>query len=512
VHHVDDGVGEQGDAPQDQHAEWREPEPLVAAALPDPYPLDALPGTIRGAVEEVQAFIQAPVPLVASCALTAVSLSCQAHIDVERANGLAGPTSLFLLVVAESGERKTACDNLFKEEIKQYEKEQAKAGAPLRKDYNAAKRAWNAKCSGIDSKIKQGACGTGKRGKDIAALENELKDLYDNEPAPPRIPKILYMDATQEGLLRQLQNDWPSGGVASSEAGVVFGSHGMGKDSAMRNMSTLNLLWDGREVSTTRSSVESFHIEGARLTLSLQTQAGVVREFMERQGALGRSIGFWARQLFSWPVSTQGTRFFKDPPPGWPKLSAFKQRLREVLDEPAPINEDGQLEPHCLTFTPEAKALWVEFHNNVEWELREDGELIDIRDVASKAADNAARLAALFHFFEGHQGAINADTFERASRIVTWHLYEARRFLGTIAMPEDASNASKLGEWLVRESKRRGTPTLKRGEIQQRGPNRTRKSKPLDCALTVLSDADWIRYDDNKKLVTINPRLAEVVQ
>ena len=35
----------------------------------------------------------------------------------------------------------------------------------------------------------------------------------------------------------------PSGGVISSEAGSVFGSHGMGKESVMRNLAALNQLW-----------------------------------------------------------------------------------------------------------------------------------------------------------------------------------------------------------------------------------------------------------------------------
>lgn len=38
---------------------------------------------------------------------------------------------------------------------------------------------------------------------------------------------------------------WPSGGVISSEAGSVFGGHGMGSDSVMRNLAALNQLWDG---------------------------------------------------------------------------------------------------------------------------------------------------------------------------------------------------------------------------------------------------------------------------
>jgi len=70
---------------------WQEPLPLIAKVEPEPYPLDALPASIRAAVEEVQGFTKAPIPLVASSALAALSLAIQAHADVKRAEKLTGP-------------------------------------------------------------------------------------------------------------------------------------------------------------------------------------------------------------------------------------------------------------------------------------------------------------------------------------------------------------------------------------------------------------------------------------
>ena len=105
--------GGKKDAPAGGKGGWPEPQPLSAKVEPEPYPLDALPGTIRAAVEEVAAFIKAPVPLVASSALASLSVATQAHIDVKRADKLQGPSSLFLLTIADSGERKSTCDGIF---------------------------------------------------------------------------------------------------------------------------------------------------------------------------------------------------------------------------------------------------------------------------------------------------------------------------------------------------------------------------------------------------------------
>jgi hypothetical protein len=74
--------------------EWSEPQPLTPKIEAKDYPVDALPETIRAAVNEVTGFVKAPVAMVASSALGAVSLALQAHIDVERASGLKSPAGL----------------------------------------------------------------------------------------------------------------------------------------------------------------------------------------------------------------------------------------------------------------------------------------------------------------------------------------------------------------------------------------------------------------------------------
>ena len=63
--------------------DWNPPLPLDVHVASEPYPSDALPDIVRGAVEEVQAFTQAPLALVACSALGALSLTGQAYVDVQ---------------------------------------------------------------------------------------------------------------------------------------------------------------------------------------------------------------------------------------------------------------------------------------------------------------------------------------------------------------------------------------------------------------------------------------------
>jgi putative DNA primase/helicase len=323
------------------------------------------------------------------------------------------------------------------------------------------------------------------------------------------VPRVLHVDSTTEALGYDLAHGWPSAGVLSSEAGVVFGSHSMGPDSITRNLSQLNVLWDGGTLRTERRTSKSFTVRGARLTLGLQVQATVVRTFVTKSQGQVRGSGFLARFLVAWPTSTQGYRPFVEAPDDWPCLEAYRQRIWELLNTPVPVDDDWCLTPRALSLSGEAKQLWIAFHDAVEAELRPGGELDDARDVASKAADNAARLACLFHILEhGPSGEIGAESIERAAELVRWYLTETRRFLGSLAINPEAVAAQDLLVWLIRECQRTYTDTVPAGNILRLGPDGVRTKSVRDAALAFLAEGGWLRLvkRGKQKLVILNPK------
>jgi putative DNA primase/helicase len=488
---------------------WPEPQSLTVKIDPQPYPMDALPDTIRTAVSEVLDFTKSPVPLVASSALSALSLAIQAHYDVQRAEKLTGPASLFLLTIADSGERKSTCDGFFTTAIRDYEMKQHELARPEQKDYQAAIDGWEARRGGIREKIRQLAK---EDDKPTDNMEKALRKLEHDKPKPPITPRLLYTDATPEALAYGLAKQWPSGGVVSAEAGVVFGGHGMGRDSVMRNLGLLNILWDGGHLNIDRRTSESFTVGNARLTMALQVQEATLRSFFERSGDLARGTGFLARFLIAWPESTQGYRRFTEAPADWPALAAFNQRIGEILAHALPIDEAGILNPQLLSLSPQAKDVWITFHDAIECQLASGGELYDVRDVASKAADNAARLAALFHVFEGTDGAISAAAFQSASRIVAWHLQEARRFFGELAQSTELANAAQLDRWLINYCHKNQTRIVARREIQRKvTPVHLRLKPALEDAIKELVEIGRIRYAQQagRKDIHVNPALIE---
>ena len=356
--------------------------------------------------------------MAASC-LAAVSAVTQAHADIRRGKKLTGPISTFLLTVADSGERKSTCDGLFTRSIVDYQAQQREWLAPQLNLFAADHAVWKAKRTGKLDKIRQ----LSKQQKPTELLENELRELEQKEPASPKIPSYLLGDSTPEHLAWSLANDWPSAAILSSEAGVILGSHGMSNDSIMRDLALKNILWDGGELAIGRKGSGAFTVRGARLTLGLQVQEPTLRKFMDRVGDLARGTGFFARCLIASPESTQGYRPYSEPPEDWPALDEFNRRVLKILALKLPITDGGYLNPPIVDLSPDAKAAWIEFHDGVEHELIAGGKYFDVRDFASKVADNAARLAAQFQIFgDGFVGSdVSLENFQSAGRITAWH-------------------------------------------------------------------------------------------
>lgn len=384
---------------------------------------------------------QTPCPMdIDAQDLGALSLAAQAEADVKRAEGLSGPSSLFILVIAESGERKSTCDKNFTKGIRRFEEDAARKAAPRIQQYHASSQAWEMKIKGTKAQIQQSQ----KDGNSTKQAEKDLEILIKEAPKKPWVPRLLYSDTTSEELSHNLSQTWPSGGIISAEAGLVFGGHSMGKESAMRTLGLYNILWDGGTVHIDRRMSASFKIEKARMTILLQVQEAPLREFVLKTGDLARGTGFFARFLFCRPESTQGFRPFTEPPFYMPALEAFNDRLYEILDVGETIDQEGTLTPHMLSLSLEAKHAWVDFHDNIERQLVTGGHYQDVRDVASKIADNAARLAAIFHVYERKAGPITAELMAAAVAIVQWHLDESLRFFSELSVTVEMSNAIRL--------------------------------------------------------------------
>ena len=485
---------------------WPEPEQLTDPDHQAPYPIHALPADLQALVKEIQQYYQAPVPMIATCALSILSSAGQALADVDIDGTMQKPLSLFTLIVAESGERKSEIDKVLSKPLHEWERQQLEDRADEIKAARAAHKAWEAAKRGIEKRIETLA----SKGQDYSEAEDKLAELEANPPPAPLIPDLIMQDQTPEGMAKALKR-YPSICLLSSEAAVVLGGHGMGKDSASRNQGMMNDLWSGQPIKITRAQAESFSLHGRRLSAGLAVQQSVLSAFAKDGAA--RGIGFFSRFLITQPDSTKGTRFYKAPSE-WRHLSAWRDRIHALLNTPLQIDPDNALQPHLLQLAPDAQQLWIEGYNAIERELGAFGEFSDVGDIASKSADNAARIAGLLHLYQhGLVGRVTADEMRCGLALALWHLNESKRYFTKAKTDEKTLLAARLEQWLIvqcREQQATGIPL--RQAYQKVIPKAARGKKAFLECITPLIDSHRakIQTQHGSEYVLINPMLLEL--
>ena len=96
-------------------------------------------------------------------------------VDCGSSNRLVGPISLYLLAVADSGERKTTCDAIICPALRDSESGRRQDMSPEIAKLEAANAVFEAKKAGILEAIKHRR----RRAQDTAGEERELEALLD---------------------------------------------------------------------------------------------------------------------------------------------------------------------------------------------------------------------------------------------------------------------------------------------------------------------------------------------
>ena len=478
---------------------WPYPLPLTPEIAPDiPYPVEALPKMIKEPVLNYHAYGRPPIPLIVSSALANISLACQSLANVARDRSLISPVSLYFLMVADSGERKSAIDNMFSKAVREWESRFHKKRARDVQVALSLHHAWQMEKDGLLSQIKRASFS----GENTSYLKMELAYIFENEPDIPLLPSLYFEDATQEALAVHLANGWPSSALWSDEAGIVLGSHSM-QSNPTRFVAVLNRLWEGKTFSTHRKTSQNFTIQNRRLTVNLMMQPMLLKQLSAQALGIHRQSGFLARCLVAYPGSAMGERFYQEPPEDNNKNEAFNKRLTDCLEQTEELTREGCIDLPVLQLSPTAKQKWIRFFNETEAGISPKGQWREIKDFASKALENTARLAALFHLFGGFEGDIQPESMEQAIEIIHWHLQETRRLLSTYATGENVSDAETLSEWLINKE----IETISIRDIQRLSPLRDKNRR--NDAIEKLLEHHYVRLIkiDGKSSLAINPYL-----
>ncbi|BCR24423.1 YfjI family protein [Aquipseudomonas alcaligenes] len=446
--------------------------PRIGAPYPNWIPAEIL----RGAVDEVENNIKAPKPLILFGALAAISVASQGVFNVQKPNGQVVPVSLMLLSIAESGERKSTVENVFFSAIREFQASREVEYKTAHANWLVDMKLWSAADRRLLRQIEKNAL-------DSARLSEAREQLLEHERHKPEIVrqmKFIYVDATPEALFYGLYTGYPSAGLISGEGGGILNGP------AMRDIYKMNSIWGGEAIDVSRKSSESFLLEGARLTTAVLVQDAVFKKYLEGMGEVSRGSGLWARFLVCRPNSTQGERFIKNSTASWENLERFNERMRQLLLMNLDVFQGVGDVGGVVRFSPEACERWLSVFNAIEEESGEAGCFFEIRDHASKLAENIARVAALIHIFEGEDEFISLRVLNFAIDFCHWcsdEFYEI--FSPPKPLPQEEQDAIELDEWIQKWRIRGGT-WMPKNYMRKYGANKLRQKDRLDRALEVL--------------------------
>lgn len=466
------------------------PLPLQRETAPvKPYPFDALGPILGVAARRIHEVVQAPDATCGQSVLAALSLACQAFIDVQ-IDGRIYPTSLFMLTISESGERKSGADKVALKPINDWQRMLVQTHKKLFIEYKTKSEIWKHRRAAVI--------------KAVSEKSNEEAVCLEPEPQQPCEGLILCEEPTLEGLEQLLERGQPSAGVFSDEGGRLVGGHAMNADNALKTACGLSNLWDGKPLTRVRKSEASKIYYGRRLALHLMIQPIVLMQLINNPMLMGQ--GLLSRCLFSAPIPIAGTRKYREVDlSNDPAILEYFNLINKILDRPYPKKCNDQqigtgfvpsdsLDPTPAMLDEAAKAKWIEFHDNTDSKMSEDGEFYPIKSFASKAAEQVLRIAAIFAYSESISQVIEVvkislQHINRAISLVEYYLGEALRILGKSGGDPNIYLAKLTLDWIKRN---RPDETFPLADIYQRGPPQIRNGSKAKKIMQILKDHESV--------------------
>lgn len=441
---------------------WPALDPLPAVedteATAEQFPFDALGPVAGSAAAAIARKVQSPSAIAAGSVLATIALATQPLADVELPHGAASPLSLAIVTAAASGDRKSATDAIACEPLESYRREQFRV-------YAREMEAWEAK-----------------------------KGVKGERPPPPTAKSLIVSKGTTEGLTKLLRHQSHIG-LFSPDGADVLAGHSMTAERRTAGIAWHLRAWSGESLDNLTAGEGLTAVAGRRVSMHLLVQPVVLQALMADPLAQGQ--GLIARCLISAPATLAGTRFFRLPSPeDEAAIAAFHQRIAYLLSLPPAAHPDGdglELHPRRMRLSDTATALWIEFHDELERRMAPSADLEPVRPWTSKAAEQAARIAAALTLLADPEAtAVPPGELICGMRVANFYLGEHLRLMRVSAGHERTCRLHALLGFL----KSRGS-FVPHADVLQYAPRSVRslKADGITSLLEELTRRGYVRRD-----------------
>lgn len=432
----------------DNPKDWPNPVILSHPKLPE-IPIGSFPNWLERMIDGAATATETPRELGAGLALFVLSTACQKVYSTRMETGYFEQLSLYLLLVMDSSNRKTAVQAPFLAPIFRRQSELAKDTAGC---IAAAERKIKNISAIIEGLRRQLGAKTGGKGPSRDEIMAEIEELESGMPAVPATPTLLVNDITTERLPVMMAENGERMGLIADEGGLfetMAGRYSKG----VPNLDIYLQAHPGSYVRIDRGSRPPITLEHPALSLCVFGQTEVLSGLGGKPGFRGR--GLLGRFLYLIPPSNLGYRKLQTSPLPESVREDYSVKLTALLDKKPAEDERGK-HPHALMPSVGAFQAWKDFSHHIEVAMRPGGGLEGMTDYAGKVPGQAARIAGLLHCAEHAEGnpeahPISYETMDRALDIMKVFLEHAQQGYGILGADPRLEDAKRVIAWIERE-------------------------------------------------------------
>ena len=464
------------------------------------FPVDLLPRTVAKYLKQVSIFTQTPQEMSGLLVLGVLALCVQRRYKVRVRDEWEEALCLAVLIIANSGERKSAVFSKLLSPVYDYVKRFNEENA-LKISENAAQREI------LKEKIKNA--------KKTAIFEDnreELNGLLKEELEFQKLDKLrLTLDDTTVEALLYVASRGNDNLIICSPEGDSLDNITTSRYELTPNMGAYLKGVDGERIENLRKISGDNSVEDIRLSIAVMGQHSVLKALMgsekaKDRGLCGRFCYVVLRKYANERLSNPD--FIDDD-----CKAEYASLITRLLDFTSKYKG-----VEYLTMSDEADVLRTKLQDEVEVRLREGGDLAEFAGWSNKlVGGKCSRIAGIFHVIECVERglnpadvAISGNVFARAVRLSEFLVRQALNAFEQGNISELEKNALYIWERLKSLDSLRVSMT----ELQQSVSKKKYNSETLSKPLNELVMRGYIRIERNKNRkgtnIFLNPEALEI--
>lgn len=442
------------------------PTPLDPTRSPPPFPIGALPQTIRDMVQFVAETTQVYPDMPAAVALAALSVCLQGKAKVYFSEHWAEELNLYILICAPPGERKSAVFSSMTKPITNYV-------ADYNQEHLIDVQTYRNTRKQLECKLHR-AIEKDEPMDTVKEIQQEINTL-----PPVDEMKLITTDVTAEALAGIMSENDEVMGILSPEGGIFDVISGMYSN----NVTNLNIFlssYDGEPVKIDRK-YGSVALHRPLLTFGICTQPQVLNSVINNPQFSGK--GLTQRFLFCIPDSMIGHRKLIQDVNGSSVTRAYSDLITRLLNMPR--SDDCRIDLGC-----KAVDLLTAFADKIEYQMSDTGNLAEHCEFFSKILGKTLRIAGIIHLCE-HTASecISGETMQAAIEIVT---YFGQHYLKMMCADNYDNSAQYLLEKITARIMRDGRTVISLRDIKRTAKRLS--SEQIETALEKLTACNYLEY------------------